>query len=496
MSENSETLATRPLRLEQIERWDIDTDVAVVGFGGAGACAAIEASDAGAAVCIFESASASGGSTALSSAEIYMGGSGGTRVQNACGYHDTTEAMFDFLMAAQGELADEARIRAYCEGSRGHFDWLVSLGAKYKDSEYRKRAIMALTDDCLLYTGNEKAWPFRELAAPCPRGHNLQVEGDHGGPMLMGVLTANVERRPIRVEYDARALTLIADPDGAVHGLVARIDGQEHNVRASRGVILCAGGFAMNRALLAKHAPRLLAFGNIPIGNPGDTGAGILMAQGAGAALLHMSEGFITLPFYPPASLTYGIFVNAQAQRFINEDVYHARIAHHALRQLGRGIYLVTSHSDYERPAFLNAPIAGTGETIEELAAEIGLDPAMLRHTVDYYNAHAARGEDPLFHKSPDWLKPLAPPYAALDCTPGNGALYPYFTLGGLDTLPTGEVLTMDKRPIPGLYAAGRTACGVPRTAAGYASGMSVGDATFFGRVAGRSAAGRASISR
>lgn len=113
MSENSETLATRPRRLGAIERWDISTDVAIVGFGGAGACAAIEASDAGAAVCIFESASASGGSTALSSAEIYMGGSGGARVQNACGYHDTTEAMFDFLMAAQGELADEARIRAY-----------------------------------------------------------------------------------------------------------------------------------------------------------------------------------------------------------------------------------------------------------------------------------------------------------------------------------------------------------------------------------------------
>jgi succinate dehydrogenase/fumarate reductase flavoprotein subunit len=213
------------------------------------------------------------------------------------------------------------------------------------------------------------------------------------------------------------------------------------------------------------------------------------MGQGVGGALLHMSEGFITLPFYPPASLTYGIFVNAQAQRFINEDVYHARVAHHALRQLGRGIYLIASHADYERPKFLNAPVAGTGETIEELASEIGLDPVMLRHTLDFYNQHAAHGEDPLFHKSADWLKPLEPPFAALDCTPGSGALYPYFTLGGLDTLPTGEVLTMDKRPIPGLYAAGRTACGVPRTAAGYASGMSVGDATFFGRIAGRSAA-------
>ena len=491
MTQSSATLATKPRRLDTVHAWDIETDVAIVGFGGAGACAAIEAADAGASVCLFEVASASGGSTALSSAEVYMGGHGGTRVQKACGYDDSTEAMFAYMMAAQGDLADEARIRMYCEGSRDHFDWLVAHGARYKDTEHKERAIMAMSDDCLLYTGNEKAWPFRDLAKPCPRGHNLEVEGDNGGPMLMGVLTAAVEKRDIRVEYDARALTLIASADNEVHGLVVRIDGQEKTVRARKGVILCAGGFVMNRAMLEKYAPTIARVGNIPVGNPGDTGSGILMGQGVGAALIHMSEAFITLPYYPPASLTYGIFVNAQAQRFINEDVYHARIAHHAIQQLGRGIYLIVNHDDYEHPKFLNASVAGTGENVEELAEEIGLDPAMLRHTIDFYNEHAKRGEDPLFHKGAEWLKPIEPPYAALDCTPGSGVLYPYFTLGGLDALPTGEVLTMEKQPIPGLYAAGRTTCGVPRTAAGYGSGMSVGDATFFGRVAGKTVAAR-----
>jgi 3-oxo-5alpha-steroid 4-dehydrogenase len=213
------------------------------------------------------------------------------------------------------------------------------------------------------------------------------------------------------------------------------------------------------------------------------------MGQGVGGALINMNEAFITLPFYPPASLTYGVFVNAQAQRFINEDIYHSRMAYHAIRQVGHGIYLIVNHDDYEHPKFLGAPVAGTGETLEEMADEIGLDAGMLRHTVDFYNEHAARGEDPLFHKSSEWLKPIEPPYAALDCTPGSGVLYPYFTLGGLDTLPTGEVLTMEGQPIPGLYAAGRTACGIPRTAAGYGSGMSVGDATYFGRVTGRQVA-------
>ena len=69
----------------------------------------------------------------------------------------------------------------------------------------------------------------------------------------------------------------------------------------------------------------------------------------------------------------------------------------------------------------------------------------------------------------------------ALDITPGRGAWFPLFTLGGLETLPTGEVLDMKNKPIKGLYAAGRTAAGVPRTAVDHAPGMSVGDATSYG---------------
>ncbi|MEO2169500.1 MAG: FAD-dependent oxidoreductase [bacterium] len=489
VSESAKSTPTVPQRLDTVTQWDFETDVAIVGFGGAGACAAIEAADAGAEVCLFEVSAASGGSTALSSAEVYMGGNGGTRVQRACGYEDSTEDMFNFLMAAQGDLADEAKIRMYCDNSVEHCDWLVRMGAKYKDSELKERAIMAMTDDCLLYTGNEKSFPFRNIAKPCPRGHNLEVVGDNGGPMLMGILTENVEKRPIRVEYNVRALRLIADESNVVHGLVVRVDGKERNVRARKGVILCAGGFVMNREMLEKYVPQL-KLANIPIGSPGDTGTGILMGQGVGGAVIHMNEAFVTLPFYPPGSLTFGIFVNAQAQRFINEDIYHARMAHHILKQVGQGIYLIVNHDDYTHPRFLNADIVGTGETIEELAAEIGLDAGMLCHTVEFYNTHAAKRTDPLFHKHEAWLKPIEPPYAALDCTPGNGAIYPYFTLGGLDTLPTGEVLTMDGAVIPGLFAAGRTSCGLPRTAAGYGSGMSVGDATYFGRVAGKRAAG------
>jgi 3-oxo-5alpha-steroid 4-dehydrogenase len=486
----SKTRPTQPRHESDVSQWHLETDVAIVGFGGAGACAAIEAFDAGAAVTIFEVASASGGSTALSSAEVYMGGSGGTDIQRACGYDDQTEDMYNYLMAAQGPAASEEKIRLYCDESRNHFDWLVKMGAKYKTTEYKERAIMALTDDCLLYTGNEKAWPFSEIAKPCPRGHNLEVVGDNGGPMFMEFMTKRVEERDIEVEYNARALTAITNSDGRVVGLVVRIDGEERNVRARRGVILCAGGFIMNREMLGHYAPEY-SFAAIPIGNPGDDGSGILIGQGAGGAVLHMNQCFVTIPFYPPSSHTRGILVNAQGQRFINEDCYHSRIAERARQQLGEGIFLIIGESNFEQPNMLGGEIVAAAETIEELAVDAGLPVENLTHTVHAYNEHAAQGLDPTFHKQAAWLEPIESTFAAIDLTPGRHGNYCAFTLGGLDTQPTGEVLTMDKRVIPGLFAAGRTTCGVPRRPEGYASGLSVGDVTFFGRIAGRQAAAR-----
>ena len=135
----SQISPTHPRRLADVATFDMETDVAVVGFGGAGGCAAIEASDQGAAVTIFEVASASGGSTALSSAEIYMGGGGGTRVQQACGYDDSTEALYAYLKLCMGDVGDDEKIRCYAEGSPEHFDWIVGLGVPYKDTEYKMK---------------------------------------------------------------------------------------------------------------------------------------------------------------------------------------------------------------------------------------------------------------------------------------------------------------------------------------------------------------------
>jgi 3-oxo-5alpha-steroid 4-dehydrogenase len=148
---------------------------------------------------------------------------------------------------------------------------------------------------------------------------------------------------------------------------------------------------------------------------------------------------------------------------------------------------LIVDDATFIRPE-VPTEIAAVGETYEELEQELGMPAGSLSHTMAVYNEHAAKGEDPYFHKAAEWLKPLDnPPYAAFDLTYQN-AIYAAFTLGGLRTRPSGECLTPDDELIPGLYAAGRNASGMP--AFGYNSGLSLADATWSGRQAGIAAAG------
>jgi succinate dehydrogenase/fumarate reductase flavoprotein subunit len=229
-----------------------------------------------------------------------------------------------------------------------------------------------------------------------------------------------------------------------------------------------------------------------PIGTV-DDGSGIRMGMSVGGAAINMSEGFVTIPWYPPGSLVKGIFINECGQRFVNEDCYHGRVSQYILRQPGGDrVWLLADQASYAPPDFqqlARIEIGAAAETWEEVERELKLPQGSLVNTVDLYNRHARRGEDPLFHKAREWLQPLeTPPFVALDCRVDH-CFYSSFTLGGLDTLPTGEVVTEDRAVIPGLYAAGRTACGLPRWGPGYSSGMSLADATFFGRQAGLQAA-------
>jgi succinate dehydrogenase/fumarate reductase flavoprotein subunit len=459
-----------------------DCEVLVVGLGAAGAAVGLEAAAAGADVLALERAGAGGGTSALSGGVLYLGG--GTPLQKECGFDDSPEEMFKYLMASCGPQPDEAKIRLYAEGSVDHYHWLVDQGVPFKPVFYPHYSGEPPTDDGLVYSGTEDAWPFDRVAKPAPRGHVPQVPGQAGGLLMRKLLGALAASRA-RVRSDARVTALVRETDGRIAGVRLRSQGREEAIRARRGVVLCTGGFIQDEAMLRLHAP-LLARCKVRVGAEGDDGSGIRLGLAAGGAPLNLGMGSISLPVTPPKAILKGLLVNGEGQRFINEDAYFGRLGEYALlRHEGRAFWIL-DEATFVRPD-VPRRVAAVGETIEELERELGMPGGALEASVALYNHHAARGEDPVFHKKAKWVVPLErPPFGALDCC-AESSLYAAFTLGGLHTGPDGEVLTPAGEPLPGLYAAGRaSAC---LAAPGYASGLSLGDGTFFGRRAGRRAA-------
>ncbi len=467
-----------------VNHWDEEVDVLVVGLGAAGAAAALESARVGAETLVLERASGGGGTSAMSGGVLYLGG--GTALQKDCGFDDTPEEMYKYLIASCGEHPDEAKLRLYCDGSVEHFDWLVAQGVPFKHVFYYGCSGEPPNDDGLVWSGSERSHPYCDLATPAPRGHVPEMN-HQAGPLLMQKLVAAVEASRARIANDHRCVELVREPDGQIVGAIAESFGGTRAIRAGKGVILTTGGFIQNDEMIQAHQP-LVRRCNFRVGAEGDDGSGIRLGMAVGGAVVHMDAASISLPVTQPWGLKRGILVNEQGQRFINEDAYYGRLGEFALYRHGGRAWMITDDEVFEKPTYPRE-VAAVGETVAELEAELRLPAGSLEATLDLYNRHAARGEDPVFHKQAEYVVPLVkPPFGAFDCTTA-GSLYAAFTLGGLDTDPDGRVLDPEGAAIPGLLAAGRSTSGL--SVGSYASGLSLGDGTFFGRRAGICAATR-----
>jgi len=468
------------------ETWDRETDVVVIGLGGAGAATAIEAARAGAEVIVLERTPVGGGSTVLCGGLLYMGG--GTPLQKATGFEDSVENMYNYMLAAVGEGADPEMVRIYCENSVDLYDWLVQLGVPFKESYIPGKYAAVPTDDGLAYTGNEMQAAYKAVATPVPRGHH--VEGiDHTGKVLFPPLQAGVEAAGAEITYEAPARRLVVNPEGRVVGVVIDIDGVEEFVKARKGVVLCAGGFAANKEMVAQHCPQYLR-SEFLVGTKTDDGIGIRIGQGVGGDVRMMGDAFAYSGIYEfGESLVKGILVDQKGRRFIGEDNYGSWVGR-ALIQGHPVSYVIVNQAIWDdvpeqgkKYIQENIKFGGQADTIAELSRAANINTDVLENTVNFYNEHASRGEDPEFSKDPHYLVPLEKgPFYAINFP---AAYAWFFTTGGLKTTAKAEVLGVFGEPVPGLYAAGRNAFAVCATMYP-GSGTSVCEALTFGRIAGR----------
>ena len=207
-----------PVRVtdSQALKWDDHCDVLVVGWGAAGACAALEARANGADVLIADRFTG-GGASAKSGGVVYAGG--GTRQQLAAGINDSPQAMFDYLKHETCGVVSDATLRRFCEQSAANLEWLQGHGAPYGHQMPPGGKTSYPADGYFLYySGNELVPSHGGPLPPAPRGHRTVGKGQ-GGAVLYGHLKAACLKAGVRPLLQAAARRLVQDHQGRVLGV-------------------------------------------------------------------------------------------------------------------------------------------------------------------------------------------------------------------------------------------------------------------------------------
>lgn len=456
------------------------TDVVVVGGGLAGHCAALAAAEQGGRVVLLEKTGQHGGSS------IQSGGSfafSDTEDQRAAGVTDSDDLFAQDMIKASGDKADPAQVRLYLDHQHETQAWL------------RQQGVVFHTVSLSSNTSVPRTHPT----------HPVQC---------MDALHRRVMENPAITYVDHAALSGLDTDAGRVTGIIFEHHGKQARLAARRGVILACGGFARNRELISKYAPDLLAAPSF--GGVGNTGDGMIAANGLGARLLDME--FVTGTFgmalnrYPDLTLhpedepllrmaiyRGGIIVNLEGKRFADESISYKTLGTLTLKQPKGVVFQIFDQPimDQSVPEPTVNDLKGALEkgavhqapTLKALAESVGLDPQVVEATVSRYNRDLERmGYDIEFGRrnlGKGWgtLVPIAkPPFYILPCSTGILATY-----CGLHVDTSMRVLDQAGKPIAGLYAAGEITGGFH--GAGYVSGTAQGKAAIFGRVAGQAVA-------
>lgn len=456
-----------------------EADVVIVGGGGTGLAAAVSAGQEGVSVIVLETNGFAGGNLVVSGG-VYN--SPDPVNQPAQGIEDSPEKFAQQTLEGGDNVGDPVMVQYLADNAYSGLEWLRELGV-----EFEEQIIQA-------------------PGALHPRSHNTKA------PLGTGIINAYLDNIAgmdnVEILYETKAVSLIKEGDRVTGVKATNPDGSELVVKAKNGVVLATGGFSKNTDMVLEYANKekwpLLNEKTVSTNMDSIRGDGIRMAQEVGADTMNMDQMQFLYLGTPGTGLLSGVFnvsadivlfVNQNGDRFVREDGRRDVISSAVFEQEGGMMWMVHSSDSLSDPAnqtnIDGIPMSELletgaydwkqGNTIEELAAEMGVPAENLAASIEAYNKAVDTGEDAL-GRTLLTKKIETPPFYALPRVPAL-----HHTMGGLRIDTEARVLDTNGEVIPGLYAGGEITGGLH--GANRLGGNAVTDTVVFGRLAGASAA-------
>lgn len=438
-------------------------DVVVVGSGGAGLAAAIQACDEGASVLIVEKMPSIGGNTVKASAGM---NAAETRFQRVKGIHDSKELFYAETLKGGYNKNNPELLHRFVENAPLAIEWLADRGIMLND---------------ITTTGGMSI----------DRTHRPRDGSAVGGYLISGLLR-NINKRNIDVMMDT-AVTEILFEKGAVSGVQLLTEEKEALTIHAKSVVMATGGFSANSQMVVKYRPDLEGF--VTTNHRGATGGGIALLEKIGAGTVDMGEIQIhptveqTTSYLISESIRGGgaILVNQQGARFYNEMDTRDKVSAQIIALPEKYAYIVFDENvraknkaadEYIAKGFV---VSAAGP--RELAEKLGMDYHTFLATLERYNGAVEKQFDEEFGRKTALRNPIKDgPFHAIRIAPGV-----HHTMGGVTINAQTEVLDKRQQVIPGAYAAGEVAGGVH--GGNRIGGNAVADIILFGTLAGSQAA-------
>ncbi len=441
---------------------DVATDVVIIGSGGAGLTAAIQAKEDGANVILIEKNAVVGGNTNFATGGL---NAAETKAQETNGIEDSVELFIEDTMKGGKDLNNPELVKVLAERSSETVDWLTERGADLSDVG---RMGGASVNRCHRPTGG----------APV-------------GAHLVEVLNKQAQEVGVEIRLETKAIEVLHNENKVTGIKVQDGKGNEYVINA-KAVVIATGGFGANQDMVVKYDAKLKGFGTT--NGPGATGDAIGLLEPLKVGLVDM-EQIQTHPTVVPGKSKLiteavrgngAILVNREAKRFIDELQTRDVVSNAELEQEGATGFLVFDQNVRESlsaiEGYYKIGLLTEAETVKELAEKLGVNAHELENTINTYNTFVQNKEDKEFGRTNMKTELNKGPFYAVEVGPAV-----HHTMGGIMINADAQVLTEEGQVIQGLFAAGEVTGGVH--GANRLGGNAVADITTFGRIAGANAA-------